>query len=914
MRHPLVLRIFLLAVFVGASAIPARAQTPVPYTVFHIHGTLNGDDGTDNLYRGYRNPGDKFRIVCPEPCTADQNAIYGLYAGFKNAYQTVVGLFGSPADVSQQPFDLHILDDHWCGSQGVYAAESASYLSYSGTTGSYACFWFPTGNYIQPFHYPETSTPQYNLITAHEFTHTMFFMRHHKSYEDFAKAVSFYVSDPRGSGTLTDPCDNYLDNMFQGKLVWGLCKQSGFSWSDLAPAMTTIINLFTAGKGTSGSNHSTSVFQFQRALTQAVGKSTVDAFMAAKEVDQGLIGDIGVLPYGGGRASAIAHWVSFLVSTNALTANFPFAIQGIDIMPGTASPPGLYQFRDIYEITGRGDTPLHFEDSVYTEVKYDPSLMTFGTDESTLRMYKYNGSTWQLVAGSHADADRHMVSAPITSPGFIALSASASLISPTQVIPRAVSTSAVHTRLDLRNSQSPDTLTGTIVFHPQGAAATASDPSTTYTLAPGAAVQYDDVISSLGATGSGSIDIVASTIGSPDAFAANIETGTSMNPGSIVPVVSAAGALVADDRTIVTAPGNLTAEHFAVVIRTFGAGVTFDVTGRDATGATLSVASLTYGPNTEVQVQPTALSNGTTVHAGESFDIHIDSGSAIVELETASQGMASHTFKVARRIDLLASGPGDELHLPKAVSVTNSDSTTVRTALQITNPSAATITGRVRVLPADGSGAAFTTYSLAPFATRTYSDVMAGVHKTGAGAINITSLTGVLPVVNSQIIYEGSATSWQVANEAASDDMDILHAGDRAVMLMPSTAGASARDLNMGVRTFDQGLSVTIHVRGDSGYYIADVIKTYGPNTTVETAVRSNRRRELHHAGRAHRGADRRRRGRDLRQPARDVHGRGEHPASQAAAVLERHRVNASGGSSTRLFGSARGQCAPTAV
>lgn len=220
---------FRAALVLSSFAVAAAlAQTPVPSSVFTLRGSQNGDDGVTRSYRAYQSPGDVFRIVCSEPCAADLNAIYGLYDGFRSAHQTIVGLFGVDSLASQHPFDLHVDENAWCGpTEPGLGGDSAqyAYFPYSGmTSGSYGCFWFTTpGHYAIPFHYPETSTVAYQLLTAHEFTHTEFFVRHHYSYEDFAKAVSVYVSGLPDEQPLTDACSDELNRPVDGGsgLIYG---------------------------------------------------------------------------------------------------------------------------------------------------------------------------------------------------------------------------------------------------------------------------------------------------------------------------------------------------------------------------------------------------------------------------------------------------------------------------------------------------------------------------------------------------------------------------------------------------------------------------------------------------------------------------------------------------------------------
>lgn len=54
-----------------------------------------------------------------------------------------------------------------------------------------------------------------------------------------------------------------------------------------------------------------------------------------------------------------------------------------------------------------------------------------------------------------------------------------------------------------------DPLTGRLIFHRAGAVGSPGDPSLSYTLAPGVVVAYADVVSTMGQSGLGSIDVVA---------------------------------------------------------------------------------------------------------------------------------------------------------------------------------------------------------------------------------------------------------------------------------------------------------------------------------------------------------------------------------------------------------------------
>jgi hypothetical protein len=808
------------------------AQTPVPSTVIHIKGNINADDGLTFNYRAYQTAGDPFRVICSEPCALNQNAIYGLYAGFKTTYQTLIALFGVPAAASAQPFDLHVDTNHWCGPPPTASGESFPYPSYSGlSAGSYGCFWFDdAGHQPLAFSYPNTTLPAYHLITGHEFTHTMFFGRHKYSYEDFAVAMSYYISNPDTGLPLTDPCDDALNTVGSGKLVWDLCQRSGFQYSDLAPAFIALDNAYQAGNWQAVGT--TSVFQFRRPLAQAAGSNTLDAFLTSKFVKVPEVGDNATVPSAGGRVPLLGGWVSLLAAPGAVAADQPLHIDGVDSLPYAPVPAGLMRFENMYRVS-HNNSNLYFPGNVYVQLKYDPSLLDFGTDESTLKIYKtVSGPAYATLADSRVDPAKMTISGTLTSAtDFFFVVASSTTVTPTLVVPRAVSNANVHTHLVLRNS-SKTSKAGKVTFHPQGVAASASDPSVSYSLARWDVLVLDDAVAGIGGTGAGSIDITATSGTLPDAYAVDVETGTSTFPGAIVPVHTAASALAAGDRAVLLAPGNLQRQTFGFVVRTFGAGATLTVTTRDPSGAIVATTPLTYAANSMAQVAPTTFTGGAAPVASESFDVTVSSGSAIIEIEEGSHGMASHNYRLAERVDLAASTTDDVLHLPKAIGQANADGTTVRTAVQLMNPGTSTITGKIRFKPASGATPTGVGYSIPPGATKVVSDFVTQVGQTGSGAIDLQSTGGNLPIAVARVIYSGNSTPWQVADERAHDVMELLQAGDRAVVVSPLD---TTKQFLIGVRTLARPLAVTITLFDNNGIMGPHVTKTFPAQTSSET-------------------------------------------------------------------------------
>src|SRR5262245_19915216 len=70
------------------------------------------------------------------------------------------------------------------------------------------------------------------------------------------------------------------------------------------------------------------------------------------------------------------------------------------------------------------------------------------------------------------------------------------------------------TEVQLHNGSSAPS-TGTLVYHPQGHAASADDPKFNYTLAPFETKRFEDIPAAFGLTGLGSVDLITHTGAAP---------------------------------------------------------------------------------------------------------------------------------------------------------------------------------------------------------------------------------------------------------------------------------------------------------------------------------------------------------------------------------------------------------------
>lgn len=163
--------------------------------------------------------------------------------------------------------------------------------------------------------------------------------------------------------------------------------------------------------------------------------------------------------------------------------------------------------------------------------------------------------------------------------------------------------------------------------------------------------------------------------------------------------------------------------------------------------------------------------------------------------------------------------------VPVVGSVTGIGGIRYTTVAQITNPSASPITGSLIFRPAGQQSAASDariSYSLGPFETRAFADLMAAFGTSGLGSLDIVTATGVAPVVTAHIQNGGVVAVPQLRSE------DVLLAGTRGVLAAPSDA-AQFR-FNIGVRTFAAGVSMTISVYDAAGGAVRSTTRTFPPN------------------------------------------------------------------------------------
>jgi hypothetical protein len=159
-----------------------------------------------------------------------------------------------------------------------------------------------------------------------------------------------------------------------------------------------------------------------------------------------------------------------------------------------------------------------------------------------------------------------------------------------------------------------NTIVGNLVFHKQLQSASAGDPSLPFTLTPGQTISYADVLTSMGTSGLGSLDIVTNGGNAPVASARVFSDNGAVlgTSGFSEEGLPPNDALDFFSRGILLIPADLTNFRMNIGVRTLDSGATLDVATYDSAGTLRGTRTLpAYGANVFDQV-PVATFTGVS--------------------------------------------------------------------------------------------------------------------------------------------------------------------------------------------------------------------------------------------------------------------------------------------------------------
>jgi hypothetical protein len=224
---------------------------------------------------------------------------------------------------------------------------------------------------------------------------------------------------------------------------------------------------------------------------------------------------------------------------------------------------------------------------------------------------------------------------------------------PTAIIPAVASQAGAYgshftTSMQISNPH-PFAISGRIVVHPPAVSAGANDPSLAYKLAPFETKRYSDFMASAGATGSGSVDVIAAVGSAPVSVTTISDTSAPGMPTVQVPQVDPANALSAGSRGLLIAPADPVRTRFNIGIRTLAQGVGMTISVRDAAGVELRSVTRPFPANWFSQFTAEDLT-GAPLGPNHTVVISVDSGSAIVYGAAIENATGDATLQIARPV------------------------------------------------------------------------------------------------------------------------------------------------------------------------------------------------------------------------------------------------------------------------
>ena len=174
---------------------------------------------------------------------------------------------------------------------------------------------------------------------------------------------------------------------------------------------------------------------------------------------------------------------------------------------------------------------------------------------------------------------------------------------------------------------------GRLVFHALGQAGQSTDPSLPYTLNSGQVLSFPDIVSAIGGSGLGSIDVIADSSYAPLVVTRIFnDGGAAGTAGFSEPLVRLNDQYVINsgDSAFLLAPSDFSKFRMNVAIRSLADGATVELTVLSPNGPTIADITKTYPPD-EFDLESTAqLFPGVSIPANALLRVRVSAGRAVV--------------------------------------------------------------------------------------------------------------------------------------------------------------------------------------------------------------------------------------------------------------------------------------------
>jgi hypothetical protein len=191
-------------------------------------------------------------------------------------------------------------------------------------------------------------------------------------------------------------------------------------------------------------------------------------------------------------------------------------------------------------------------------------------------------------------------------------------------------------------------ITGKFVFHPQGQSAKPTDPSLPFTIGLEHTYSSPDLITAMGTSGLGSIDVMtnggALPVVSARVFSDGGAAGTS---GFSEEGVSPNDALDSGSTGLLLIPADLTNFRMNIGVRTLDAGATIGIVMFDANGNIRASRTVSYPANYFEQKTASEFTGATTVEPAGWISINTSAGRIIIYSSVIDNRTSDSTYHLA---------------------------------------------------------------------------------------------------------------------------------------------------------------------------------------------------------------------------------------------------------------------------
>jgi hypothetical protein len=191
-------------------------------------------------------------------------------------------------------------------------------------------------------------------------------------------------------------------------------------------------------------------------------------------------------------------------------------------------------------------------------------------------------------------------------------------------------------------------ISGMVIFRRQGVPGSSTDPTFTYTLLPYETFDYADFLATIGQTGLGSLDLVATTGAIPVTEARIYNDRDPAATGAREDLIFPEEALLPGLGGTLLAPRDLQRYRFNIGVRTLSAGASMTVTVRDKKGASRRSFSVAYPGDFFFQLSANAFL-GLSLQPEDSIRFVLTSGRAVVYGATADNTTQEAEIFIATR-------------------------------------------------------------------------------------------------------------------------------------------------------------------------------------------------------------------------------------------------------------------------